>query len=335
MMVPFLVILGATLIGSLFLYLFPTFLANFLPEQNLFRKYGGSPHTRSLWAVVTGGSNGIGLEYCKHAASQGFNLLIIALPDDCLAAAASTLRTEFPGVLVETLGVNFRDTSLCFGGTLGERLRTWIKDGHEVALLALNAGVCLFEDAAWGTPGQLDMLHINVLANMHVFTALYPTICQRDTAGRRGGVLFTSSCMGCIPDPYGAGYAASKAYLASYALSLGPEAALHRVDVLALCPGFVRGTHFTRSLPKGGLAVLAALRLISQTPSQVASAAWRALGRWGVYTCETGLFGWLSHLCVQYAGGWLLAGAMRAAIPWTPDYRRHIRDSPERCQRSR
>jgi len=32
----------------------------------------------SSWAVVTGGSDGIGLAMCKKLANEGFNILIVA-----------------------------------------------------------------------------------------------------------------------------------------------------------------------------------------------------------------------------------------------------------------
>ena len=44
--------------------------------QDLNQKYGRPD--RSAYAVVTGGSDGIGLEMCHQLAEQGFNICIIS-----------------------------------------------------------------------------------------------------------------------------------------------------------------------------------------------------------------------------------------------------------------
>ena len=43
-------------------------------ESSMMEKYG----TKDSWVVVTGGSDGLGLEICKRLAKQGFNICIIA-----------------------------------------------------------------------------------------------------------------------------------------------------------------------------------------------------------------------------------------------------------------
>lgn len=42
----------------------------------MYKKYGNK-HQKS-WAVVTGGSDGIGLAICKKLANEGFNICIIS-----------------------------------------------------------------------------------------------------------------------------------------------------------------------------------------------------------------------------------------------------------------
>ena len=45
-------------------------------RYNLYQRYGGA--VGDTWAVVTGGSDGIGLEFCNELAKEGFNICIIA-----------------------------------------------------------------------------------------------------------------------------------------------------------------------------------------------------------------------------------------------------------------
>lgn len=47
-------------------------------EQNLAKKYQAS------WALVTGGSSGIGYAIVQKLASQGINIVIVAYPDRLL-----------------------------------------------------------------------------------------------------------------------------------------------------------------------------------------------------------------------------------------------------------
>ena len=43
-------------------------------QHNLLKLYG----KEDTWAVVTGGSDGIGLQFCHELAKQGFNICIVA-----------------------------------------------------------------------------------------------------------------------------------------------------------------------------------------------------------------------------------------------------------------
>lgn len=70
--------LGAYTLLSLF-YNFLCFIWRqcFRGQADLYSKYGVKGDHKS-WAVVTGGSDGIGLEMCKNLARQGFNICIVA-----------------------------------------------------------------------------------------------------------------------------------------------------------------------------------------------------------------------------------------------------------------
>lgn len=44
-----------------------------LPQKNFTERYG-----ENTWAIVTGGSDGIGLGFCEELADLGFNICMIA-----------------------------------------------------------------------------------------------------------------------------------------------------------------------------------------------------------------------------------------------------------------
>ena len=46
------------------------------PRKNLYNKFGSKD--KKSWAIVTGGSDGYGLDICHKLADQGFNICMIA-----------------------------------------------------------------------------------------------------------------------------------------------------------------------------------------------------------------------------------------------------------------
>jgi short-subunit dehydrogenase len=57
------------------------------------------------WALVTGGSSGIGLEFSRQLAADHYNVILASRDEDKLAVAARQLRQEYQ-VEVETISVD-------------------------------------------------------------------------------------------------------------------------------------------------------------------------------------------------------------------------------------
>ena len=66
----------------------------FRPKQNLFKRYGG----KGTWALVTGASSGLGAEYCKQLAKDGFNICLISRTQYKLKAVEKEVKKIAPGV---------------------------------------------------------------------------------------------------------------------------------------------------------------------------------------------------------------------------------------------
>jgi len=71
-------------------------------EQNLAEKYG-----KGSWAVITGGSDGIGLEFCYQLASQGFNIVIIARNEEKSKAAGAKIMEKYENIAVKVITADF------------------------------------------------------------------------------------------------------------------------------------------------------------------------------------------------------------------------------------
>ena len=69
-----LALLGAVKVANFSISMLSFLKANYLRSQyNLMERYGKT----DSWALVTGGSDGIGLEICEQMAAEGFNICIV------------------------------------------------------------------------------------------------------------------------------------------------------------------------------------------------------------------------------------------------------------------
>jgi len=137
------------------------------------------------WAVVTGGSSGIGLSLCRRLAAQGLHIVMVAVPDALLQTSAAALRKEFPGVQVRAVGLDLgRDAS-----TYIPQLAAATAD-ISVGLVFNNAGYIVtgfFAD----TP--LERWLANALCNAVAPIAITHLFLARMRAeGRKGCITFTS-----------------------------------------------------------------------------------------------------------------------------------------------
>src|SRR5690349_8050704 len=85
------------------------------------------------WAVIAGGSEGVGLAFAKHVGRTGINLVLIARHPDKLEAAAKEVRDE-TGVQVRTLSADLASPDIV------ERVRT-VTDDLDIGLFIFNAAL--------------------------------------------------------------------------------------------------------------------------------------------------------------------------------------------------
>jgi short-subunit dehydrogenase len=113
-----------------------------------------------------------------------------------------------------------------------------------VDVLVLNAGIGVggpFVETSWEDDRQL--LGLNVVSAVHLTKRVLPAMVARG-AGR---VLFTGSVAGTMPGPYYATYAASKAFVLSFAEAIRYEVKDSGVTVTTLLPGPTDTAFFERA----------------------------------------------------------------------------------------
>jgi uncharacterized protein len=187
-------------------------------------------------AVVTGASSGIGRELARQFATNGFDV-VVAAEDDELAAAARDLAAT--GAEIQPV----RTDLATFAG-VEQLLEAIAATGREVDAVALNAGFGnggAFVEVPLADEERL--INLNIGATVHLAKRILPDMVRRG-AGR---VLFTSSVASQLPGPYYATYAASKAFIQSFAQALRYELKDTGVTVTALLPGPTDTEFFERA----------------------------------------------------------------------------------------
>jgi short-subunit dehydrogenase len=178
------------------------------------------------WAIVTGASSGIGLELATQLAGAGFNLIIVARGAERLTKVERELKSEFD-IQIKPIVADVSET----GGIENIIRAAW---GLNIGLLINNAGYGtsgLFTDSSLHE--EINMLRVNceaVLSLTHYFANIFK---QQN----RGGIIFLSSLVAFQGVPYAANYAATKAYIQSFAEALSVELKPFGVTVLAAAPG--------------------------------------------------------------------------------------------------
>jgi len=185
-------------------------------------------------AVITGASTGIGRELAKIAASEGYDLVLVA-DEPTIDAAAGEIRAS--GVSVEAVEADLAS----FEGN--DRLLAAIGD-RRIDILIANAGRGLGH--AFVTQSPDDWRRV-IDTNVTGTTYLLQKVAQRMVTQGDGRILIVGSIAGLIPGSYQAVYNGTKAYLDSFSYALREELKDTGVGVTVLMPGPTDTEFFRRA----------------------------------------------------------------------------------------
>jgi short-subunit dehydrogenase len=183
-------------------------------------------------ALVTGASAGIGLEFAKALARDGFDVVLVARRSDRLREVAAELEAQF-GVSALALPDDLADP------LAPERIMAELaRRERNVDVLVNNAGAGIaktFREVDWSLHAQLIQVQVTAVARLT--HACLPGMIERGY----GRIVSVSSLAGLLPgSPTSTLYPAAKAFLVRFAESLSSELVGSGVHVCAVCPGFTR-----------------------------------------------------------------------------------------------
>ena len=183
---------------------------------------------RGKWALVTGSSAGIGVDFAKELAAAGVNLVLTARRLDRLEALAKELK--------ENHGVDVRVVSSDLGhadgvGTVTKMLES---EGLHIDILVNNAGFGItgeFHDM--GDAKSQGMIQVNIASLVALTQALLPAMMEK----KSGNIIMVGSVNAFMSTGHFAVYSATKAFVRSFGEGLAEECRGTGVSVTNVHPG--------------------------------------------------------------------------------------------------
>lgn len=193
------------------------------------------------WAVIAGGSEGIGSAVAHHLAAAGISIVLVARKPEPLAEVAAEVR-ERHGVEVRTLSLDLTVADLL------DRIRA-VTDDIDVGFLIYNAGAAHVTGPYinWALEDVVRVIRLNTLGP----AVLAHHFGQRMAKRGRGGIMVMGSLAGNGGSPSVVPYAGAKAFEQVFMEGLWWELKQHGVDVLHV----VVGSTVTPAMARLGITV--------------------------------------------------------------------------------
>lgn len=228
-------------------------------------------------ALVTGASAGIGAEFAKLLASEGYSLLLVARRRERLQQLAAEL-SERHGVRCETFAADLAAPKA--SASIVDYAKSL---GLSIDVLINNAG--LSGKTAFGaTPWE------NLHGEIQVMVTALTELCHRVLPGMRdrgwGRIINLSSTAAFAPPGASLLYTGIKSYVLAISQSLDMELKPQGIHVTALCPGFTRSEFHDAMGTRGEADKLPGI--LWQEPAEVVREGWAAVMK-GSPVCVPGV----------------------------------------------
>lgn len=196
-------------------------------------------NNKSKWALISGASDGIGLEFAMQLAGKGFNIILVGRNVIKLNAVEKVISNEYKNIKILSLVVDFSSCASSKLNNFYDNLTKLAKDLN-IELIINNVG-CSYEHPTFLTENSLgfynSMINCNVFPVVNItylflneFFQKYPLIKvdgkqqkQLNQNQKQLTILNVSSVLAEIPAPLLSIYGASKAFVSKFSNDLKRE----------------------------------------------------------------------------------------------------------------
>jgi uncharacterized protein len=176
-------------------------------------------------ALITGATSGLGYEFVKLFADNGYNLVLIARNEQKLEEMKHTFKSIDVKVISKDLSVP---------GAAKEIFNEVEEMGITIEVLVNNAGFGLMgEFHELDIKKQVEMIQLNIIALTELTYYFLPEMKHRNS----GRIMNVASTAAFQPGPLMAVYYATKGFVLSFSEALVEELKGNNVTVTTLCPG--------------------------------------------------------------------------------------------------
>ena len=219
----------------------------------------------NTYALITGGSSGIGKALAIELASRGYDIAIVALPNTGQEQVRQEIKSAY-NVKFKSLELNILEK-----GAISQISAWVISEQMNLQILVNNAGI--------GYAAEFDTLEgsfistvidLNIKATTLLSHAMIPFLKKR----RQSYILNLSSAAAFYSMPYKSVYAASKRYVLDFSSALREELSSFNIGVTAVCPaGVITSPEIKERIKAAGYMA----RISALEPSQVAKESVNAM----------------------------------------------------------
>lgn len=176
--------------------------------------------------LITGGAAGLGYEFAKLAAADGYDLILIDIDSEKLNEAKEAIEKS------SNQNITIISRDLCKQNVAHE-IYEEIKEKN-IEILINNAGFGVF-----GEFSKTDWQREENMMNLHMITSTHLTklVIKDMLRLNKGKILNVSSLAAFQPGPLMAIYYASKSFLLSFTEAIAREIRGSGVSISVLCPG--------------------------------------------------------------------------------------------------
>ncbi len=185
------------------------------------------------YALITGGSSGMGLEYVKLLAQRGYNIIIVALFQDETDAVTRKMASLYPDLDFVSIGI---DLSTADAPEKVYRRVKELRPDAVIDILINNAGMLHPRHFR-----NLDERQVSSIVMVHCHaTAMLCRYFLPEMLGRRHGyILNISSLAAWFPFPFISTYSSTKAFIKVFTRALRTECMKTGVKVSSIYFGAV------------------------------------------------------------------------------------------------